>query len=123
MHIVGAYTPHPGSTITVHNDSPGDIILVLNAYEAVTWHIENTGGGSISQIAMTGYNYSSSTVGGPGASGAEILSGYWSACAYGWPHSTGGCDEPSLVAAAEDHYSTTLQSFRGCYESDYFLIE
>ena len=123
MHIVGAYTPYPSDTITVYNDRPGDIILVLNAYERTNWVIESTGGGTVSQVAITGYNYASSTVSGSGAAGASITRGYWAACAYGWPFTTGGCAEEALVSEAESTFATTLQSFRGCYESDAFYIE
>ena len=123
MHIVGAYYSHVGDTITVFNDNPGDIILVLNAYEPTNWIIENTGGGTVSQVAITGYNYASSTLSGSGAAGASVTRGYWAACAYGWPFTTGGCAEEALVAEAEATFGTTLQSFRGCYASDAFYVE
>ena len=43
------------------DDNPGEIILVLNSYEPANWQV-NTGGGTISHIAVTGYNHSISTV-------------------------------------------------------------
>ena len=79
MHIVGAYQPYPSDTITVYNDRPGDIILGLNAYETTNRVIENTGGGTVSQVAITGHNHETSTVSGAGASGAVITRGYWAA--------------------------------------------
>ena len=124
LHVVGAYeSSSPDGTIRVENDNPGEIILVLNSYEPANWQVENTGGGTISHIAVTGYNHSISTVSGSGASGATVTSDYWSACSYGWPFTTGGCDEPTLVATAETHYGASLASFRGCYRSSLFLID
>ena len=51
--------------------------------------------------------------------GADALAG----CAITWPSSSGGCDTPAMVAAAEAETGLTLSSFAGCNTSTAFSID
>jgi hypothetical protein len=122
LHIVGVYEPTPiDSPILVQVNRPGDNKLVLNSYEPVHWIVETSAGAEVSEIVLTGYN--DHMVSGSGASSATVSEAYWAACAYEWPSDTGGCDTPGLVAAAEEYFDLTMQSFRACYHRNMFVID
>jgi hypothetical protein len=124
LHIVGVYEPNPrGTPITVDIDRAADVKLVLSSYEPVTWNLVVSSSTNLTDVVLNGYNTHSVT----GAGSATILDRtgggtYWSACAYGWPSTTGGCDTPSLVSAAESWAGVVTRSFTGCYNASDFAI-
>ena len=124
LHIVGVYEPNPrGTSITVNVDRAAPVKLVLSSYEPTTWIVNPAAGTTITDIVVNGYN-SSTVSGGGGATVTHRTGGgtYWSACAYGWPSTTGGCDTPGLVAAAETWAGVATRSFVGCYAGSAFDI-
>jgi hypothetical protein len=124
LHIVGVYEPNPrGTSITVNVDRAAPVKLVLSSYEPTTWIVNPAAGTTITDIVVNGYNASSVT----GAGGATVTNrttpgSYWSACAYGWPSTTGGCDTPGLVSAAEAWAGVATKGFVGCYAGSTFDI-
>ena len=124
LHIVGVYEPNRrGTSITVNVDRAAPVKLVLSSYEPTTWIVNPAAGTTITDIVLNGYN--ASTVTGAGSATVTDLtlpSRYWSACAYGWPSTTGGCDTPGLVAGAEAWAGVPLKGFVGCYAGSAFDI-
>ncbi len=124
LHIVGVYEPDPrGTSITVDVDRAADVKLVLSSYEPTTWIINASSRTNLTDVVVNGYN--ASTVTGAGSATVTYRTtpgSYWSACAYGWPSTTGGCDTPSLVAAAEAWAGVATRGFVGCYKSSAFTV-
>ena len=131
LHIVSVYEADgghggPPGNITVDIDRPGNVVLVLSSYEPVDWTVREQAGTTIDEVILNGYHTQRLV---SGAASATVLdrsyesSGtYWTACGYAWPSSSGGCDTPGLVSAAELHSGLDLAGFVGCYHGTSFSV-
>lgn len=120
-----SYNYHPQGTATVNivNQGTAPLTLVLSSYEPTLWNINIASGVLINEVILNGY-YSQQV---SGASGVTVtdrsgLGNYFSACAYAWPSSTGGCDTPGLISGVEAYTGLTLTAFSGVYRATDFTV-
>lgn len=129
LHMVGIYESNgghggpPGQT-TVEVLRETEMVLLLSSYEDVEWTVTAAKGTVLNEIVVSGYT--PQVVYGP--KGVTVTNRspytYWlGTCGYEWPYSTGGCDEPLLVANIERLTGLKLSSFQGCYHGRAFRIE
>ena len=122
LNIIGMYEStgghgNPAGTTTVDVQRDGPMVLVLSSYEPVVWDLTVGPSTTITEIVLNGYNVST-VVGAPVGTVITDLTtpgSYWVACGYAWPSSSGGCDTPGLVSAAQAYTGLTLSSWSGCY--------
>lgn len=120
-----SYNYHPQGTASVNilNQGTAPLTLVLSSYEPTLWNLNVAAGVSINEVILNGYHSQQVS----GASGITVtdrsgLGNYFSACAYAWPSSTGGCDTPGLISGVEAYTGLTLTAFSGTYRATDFTV-
>lgn len=120
-----SYNYHPQGTASVNilNQGTAPLTLVLSSYEPTLWNLNVAAGVSINEVILNGYHSQQVS----GASGITVtdrsgLGNYFSACAYAWPSSTGGCDTPGLISGVEAYTGLTLTAFFGTYRATDFTV-
>ena len=120
-----SYNYHPQGTATVNivNQGAAPLTLVLSSYEPTLWNLNIASGVNISEIILNGYSDQQIS----GVSGITVTNrsgpgNYFSACAYAWPSSTGGCDTPGLISGVEAYTGLTLTAFSGVYRATDFTV-
>lgn len=133
-HVIGVYETrgdhsfnyHPEGTAFVHvsGSASTPVNLVLSSYEPTKWVLDGEGLSFLSSVLVNGYH--ASRVVGVDSSliiNKTGLGNYISACSYGWPSTTGGCDTKALVNGVESLYETKITTFTSAYRaSDFSLL-
>lgn len=117
------YHPQGTANVNIVNQGTVPLTLVLSSYEPTLWNLNIASGVLINEIILNGYHFQEVS----GASGVTVtdrsgLGKYFSACAYAWPSSTGGCDTPGLISGVEAYTGLTLTAFSGAYRATDFTI-
>lgn len=117
------YHPQGTASVNILNQGTAPLTLVLSSYEPTLWNLNVAAGVSINEVILNGYHSQQVS----GASGITVtdrsgLGNYFSACAYAWPSSTGGCDTPGLISGVEAYTGLTLTAFSGIYRATDFTV-
>jgi hypothetical protein len=137
ISVYDTNTDHSGGTrwegianVNIMNGGPVPATLVLSSYEPALWQLTVEPGVQIVRIILNGYNKQRVTV--ADSSGNAITNipvidrsgdgNYFSACAYVWPSSTGGCDTPGLISGVEAYTGLKLTAFAGAYQAADFSV-
>ena len=120
LHIVGAYA---GTTIVVEiTRTVAPIVLVLNAYEAVTWELRLADGVVIEEVITSGMNAPTVTGLPSGVRTSHQGRGRWPIMGWSWEGMTENWSGSRLAERAQRHTRLPLRSYVGCYAPTRFLI-
>lgn len=117
------YHPQGTATVSIVNQGAAPLTLVLSSYEPTLWNLNIGSGVNINEVILNGYH--SQQVSGTSGINVTDRSGpgnYFSACAYAWPSSAGGCDTPGLISGVEAYTGLTLTAFSGVYRATDFTV-
>lgn len=117
------YHPQGAATVNIVNQGTAPLILVLSSYEPTLWNLNIAPGVTINEVILNGY-YSQQVTGVSGVTVTDRsgVGNYFSACAYAWPSSTGGCNTPGLISGVEAYTGLTLTAFSGVYRATDFTV-
>lgn len=131
LHLIGVYEArsdhsggyHPQGDIAVNIQRQGvPLVLVLSAYEPVTWHLNLEPGVIIEKIILNGYH--DQIIAGAG----NILVEEYSAEGTGktlsdYHPSRWSAETPNLIRPLEKMTQASFSSFQGCYRGTSFTLK
>jgi hypothetical protein len=113
--LVASVYQTPAGVASVTVSTPGDHVLALSSYEAVTWDVVVGPESTVSKIFVAGYG---DQVVNAGGIPVEVVEG--PACGYSVPYNGGGCETGELLGAFEAASGLAIGHFEGCYDASDF---
>ncbi|HWU88273.1 MAG TPA: hypothetical protein VN253_13395, partial [Kofleriaceae bacterium] len=123
VHVLSVYETssnhsggnHPTGTATVTIERPGDLALVLSAYEPTDWHVTLAPGAHVRSVTLIGYLTQTVNL-------ANVPIVHAQGCGYSYPYNGGGCDTNQLLALAKQHAGADVTTFHGCYQASSWTL-
>lgn len=123
VHVIGVYETHgdqhgeyhPPGDAQVTVNRPGNIALVLSAYEPVNWQVSLGEGVTIKSVTLIGYYDQTVNL-------TNVPVNHGQACGYSYPYNGGGCDTDEMLAKATELAGGEVTTFHGCYQASSWTL-